>query len=323
MFYPKSILCPVDFSAYAGGALLYALDLAVRFDASLHVLHVIEGEQGHAVLSDAAHPQEESLEIRMREAVSVRLGGIDQASRDMLRIDYEVGRDVAAAHAILRYVEDHRIDLIVMGTHGRRGIRRLLLGSVAEETVHGAPCDVLAVHTAGEGALERLWDGRVLVPVDLSWYSEKVLGRAKGIAESLGAELDLLHAIEPASLPVFSIGRGGGSVRELMPELKVLALGRLEGLLKETAGPAVGAEVHVREGHPAYEVADFARSQDTALIVIGAHGFSNVPHRFLGGITERVLRSVSCPVWVVRVPAAEPGVEEPTDAEEAQHAHAQ
>src|SRR5690606_34769986 len=116
-----------------------------------------------------------------------------ELARDVV-VKRAVVRDVAAAPAILQYARDQEMDLVVMGTHGRRGLRRLFLGSVAEEVVRLSVCPVLTVH-AGPIRSEALF-GDILVPIDFSPHSKAALRAAASLAPELGASLDLLHVVE-------------------------------------------------------------------------------------------------------------------------------
>jgi nucleotide-binding universal stress UspA family protein len=137
----RRILVPVDFSQTSEAALRYGVELAHAFKARLHLLHVPEhpGEAAEAeypiglfeTMQNAAHDRlshflTEEAANELRPQCSMRLG--------------------TPSEEIVNYADEHEIDLIVMGTHGRTGVARVLLGSVAEKVVRKAPCPVLTVH---------------------------------------------------------------------------------------------------------------------------------------------------------------------------------
>lgn len=141
----KRILLPTDFSDTAEHTLGYAREMAERFGAEVHVLHVVadptpqEWAIGAAalVVSDLLKTWETDAERRL---AGISLDGI------------ETVRAIRVGHAfveILRYATDNAIDMIVMGTHGRGPVEHLLLGSVAETVVRKAPCPVLTVRHPG------------------------------------------------------------------------------------------------------------------------------------------------------------------------------
>ncbi|MBI2898127.1 MAG: universal stress protein [Deltaproteobacteria bacterium] len=129
----RSILAPVDFSEPSRSALDFALQLARRFDASLTILHVYEAPSGtdeHERVGQAARDAVEGLRTELSRA-------------DVLV--QAVAAVGSPADQILDWARAHGFDLIVMGTHGRRGLGHLVLGSVAEHVVRSAPCPVVTL----------------------------------------------------------------------------------------------------------------------------------------------------------------------------------
>jgi len=134
-----TILCPTDFSPTAAHAFEYAADLARAYDARLVVLHAffpaVLGEQTTAYMPD---------EVRThRAAARQQLDGLRPAD-PAVRVEWLL-REAPDVQAILDAAAELKADLIVMGTHGRTGFRRLVLGSVTEEVLRKAPCPVLTV----------------------------------------------------------------------------------------------------------------------------------------------------------------------------------
>ena len=137
----KRILVPTDFSETSGAALRYGTELARRFTARLYLLHVVENPGEAAEAGDPI-----GLFETMQAAAHERLGTL-LTSQQLQEFKPERAMRLGAApDEIVRYAQEHEIDLIVMGTHGRRGVARVLLGSVAERIVRMAPCPVLTVH---------------------------------------------------------------------------------------------------------------------------------------------------------------------------------
>jgi nucleotide-binding universal stress UspA family protein len=139
----KRILVPSDFSACSDAAVRYGLELARKFGASLHLLHVIPdpatqpwAAEGLAVpVLDVIDQWQKDAQIRLEQSIPAE----DRANAIATCT-------IAPAWAeILRYAKDNAIDLIVMGTHGRGGVSHVLLGSIAEKVVRRAPCPVLTV----------------------------------------------------------------------------------------------------------------------------------------------------------------------------------
>jgi nucleotide-binding universal stress UspA family protein len=135
------ILVPTDFSAPSEAALTYARELAHQFDAALHLIHIAENPFLRAVVSDRRALDDAALrwlEDRLTDA---------ERQHGAVAI---LQQSDEPANEILRYAKSADINLIVIGTHGRTGLARVVLGSVAEAVVRAAPCPVLTVHSATE-----------------------------------------------------------------------------------------------------------------------------------------------------------------------------
>lgn len=143
----RKILTATDFSEYSDVALQYARELARRFGAELHVLHVVDVVSPSSMAGigsyAAAAPD---LWQQMIEAERARLEGLVSA-RDRAELQAHIAFESGEppAEAIVAYAENYQIDLIVMGTHGRRGVPRIVMGSVTERVLRMAPCPVLTV----------------------------------------------------------------------------------------------------------------------------------------------------------------------------------
>jgi nucleotide-binding universal stress UspA family protein len=150
------ILVPTDFSATADAALAYAKDLATRLGASLHLVHVYTDPYGAAAYAPEVYASVPP-EVRQRALEEVRerlFERLDASEELRFRGSRGVVRGLVAPQ-IVDYAANQDIDLIVMGTHGRRGVAHLLLGSVAEHVVRTAACPVLTVRAGKPGAEER------------------------------------------------------------------------------------------------------------------------------------------------------------------------
>src|SRR5262249_24508428 len=144
----KTILVPSDFSECSDEALRYGLELARRFDASLHLLHVVQDPVTQPSAAEGfSAPLFEVVEQWQRQA--------EAPVPDADRHGGTVASVVATPSAeILAYAAANDVDLIVMGTHGRRGVSHMLLGSIAERVVRRAPCPVLTVRRPQHGFVE-------------------------------------------------------------------------------------------------------------------------------------------------------------------------
>lgn len=287
----KTILVARDFSPCSEQAVAAAVLLAARTGAELHVLfaEVLHGDPFNPAEQPAG--MVDVLQARLKE----RLEALPRESFDpgSLRVRHHVARGVAPAPAILDYARDYDVDLIVMGTHGRRGVRHLLLGSVAEEVVRLARCPVFTIR-ASEDAPVRF--ERILAPVDFSAFSSVAVAYAKALAALYGARLDLLHVVEEVTLP-------GPYGIEPMPTVTSGVADRAQEALLQMAAALPGevpVEAHVLVGHAARDVLDFAAIRHTDLVVIATHGRTGIARLLLGSVAEKVVRMAPCPVFTIK-----------------------
>jgi nucleotide-binding universal stress UspA family protein len=201
-----------------------------------------------------------------------------------------------AAEEILRAAEDIGSDLVVLGTHGRTGLRRLVAGSIAEAVLRKARCPVLALRAQAVPRGEE--PTRVILhPTDFSNAAEASLKVARLLARDHGARLILLHV---APIPVVL---EGGMV-EVDPGV---GLDSLDAIRARIDGPDLKqpVEVRVERGSAAFEILRVAEEVGAGLVVMGTHGRSGVGRLLMGSEAESVLRHARCPVLVVKglVPA--------------------
>ena len=133
----RSVLVPLDFSDVSEAALVYARNLARTYGARLHVMHVMENDFLRPVASDP-HVHAEAMARHLADKLTDEDQRMFQAVAVMRKSD-------APADEIVQYAESEHIDLIVMGTHGRKGVAHFFVGSVAEQVVRSAPCPVLTM----------------------------------------------------------------------------------------------------------------------------------------------------------------------------------
>lgn len=296
------ILMPTDFSDCAEGALDYAVLFAMRFRAELHLLHV-------TVLGDELprggmdFPNLSELHIQQAEITCTELDRlvVKRQTAD-LKILQVHRRALAAGPAIAAYAAEEDIDLIVLGTHGHRGLRRLLLGSVANEVIRTAGCPVMTMRYGKETESTELMS-RIVVPIDFSAESDRALEYAMELAQVYGSRIEVVHVMFP---PMAAEGVPGVPLPSFSPaEVSSEIMKTLSKRVANVANPEVAVETHVLLGRPASRISDFADEQGASLIVMGSHGLSGVRRFLLGSVSEKVVGAASCPVLVLRGPDSE------------------
>ncbi|MEP0548903.1 MAG: universal stress protein [Rhodothermales bacterium] len=297
----RRILFPTDYSACAEGAFTHAAYLADRHGAELHLLHVTEpvGDPLETCFDDfRITPADLAADLHLPLPERD-----DRPADEPVRIVSAEESGPDPAPVILRYARDHDIDLIVMGTHGRRGLRRMMVGSVAEEVVRLAPCPVFTVRTHDETDDMAPWViRRVLVPVDLSTRSTLTARHAAALASVYGAELDLVTVLDTGDLATLPFDPMGGKVS--LDEARRRAQKTLDALMRalEAEVPTLRDHVttHLEAGHPVNEILDLAETTGADLIVLGSHGHTGLERLLLGSVASQLVRSAPCPVFVCK-----------------------
>jgi nucleotide-binding universal stress UspA family protein len=139
----QKILFPTDFSRYNDAALEYAKTLAAEADALLYIVHVDEMQDFHAAMGESGCLIAAAVAHEGRPEVRRRLEGVLPATEEVIYEHYYLRG--SPVHEIVQFAERENVDLIVMGSHGRNGLSRLIMGSVAEGVMRKAPCPVLIV----------------------------------------------------------------------------------------------------------------------------------------------------------------------------------
>ena len=295
----KRILFPTDFSRCADQALEHAVFLAEKYDAEIHVLHAVTLFNDQPEVVNDEFDETEKMIKKLEDIAELQLNKVSDAHEDDdIKIIKVQTRGISAAPAILDYAAENSIDLIVMGTHGRRGLGHFFLGSVAEEIVRVSECPVFTIREAETPTPPKSKE-KILIPVDFSEHSQNALVNAKEIAKSYEAKIHLLHIIEETIHPAYSLS-GKSSIFDIVPNIKEDCEKRLKKMISEKIGDEVKTEIHIVSGQAANEIINFAKNNSMDLIVIATHGLTGLEHLLLGSTTEKVVRMASCPVFTIK-----------------------
>ncbi len=297
----QHILYPTDLSLAAKPAFNEAIVLARHSGATIHMLHVAPAF-GEDPLRNAfrAAVDEDEFYRELRDEMDERMKAlIEVQGVNDLPIKRVHSRGAATGQVILEYAVNQNIDLIVMGTHGNRGLRRMVLGSVTVDVVRNAPCDIITVRNVTGISNRTLPMKRILVPIDLTPYSRVLLAEARDIAERFGGTLVVMHSIEPAPIPTWPVG--SKALNEMIPSLKVYVQEQLVETVNEALGPDARVESVLREGKAAKEIVRYADETECDMIVMAPRDTGWLDHLPLGSVAERVMASSNLPVYMVHV----------------------
>jgi nucleotide-binding universal stress UspA family protein len=301
----RKILYPTDFSPCARQAFASACSLARLYGAELHVLHalVLYAQEPYDPMFYL--PASEDAYNAAAAAADVELGAL-ASSKEATGLPVVIAqrRDFQPGPAILDYAASEAVDLIVIGTHGRRGPARLLLGSVAEEVVRRAGCPVLCIRQPDNGVAAPAGEVHgILAPVDFSPGSRQALLAAADVSRRHGALLTLLHVVEePMWSDVYGVA-GALQVAEQREQALAAAAVRLRDLANSLA--PVPCQVEVRTGRPATEIVAYSARPEVDLVVMSSRGLTGIKRLLFGSTAEEVLRLAAAPVMVVK-PVEEP-----------------
>jgi nucleotide-binding universal stress UspA family protein len=305
----ENVLCPIDFSDFSRHAFDRAVAVARGHGAVLTALHVVPIQ-----LATPALPYVEPQSLGPFQISDADRGRIIAELQRFLAVDTPLGVRVAfeATEApdvhqeILVHAERLRADLIVMGTHGRSGLERLMLGSVTEKVLRKARPPVLTVPSslpdvvpAGRGPFER-----ILCAIDFSECSMAALRYASSIAEEARARLLAVHVVElapPAYDPLIGPPIDLPGYRQAC---ETAARERLRNVIPVALRTATALEEMVVCGKPHHEILRIAEEWRSDLIVLGVHGRTAVDRVLFGSTVEPVVRRAHCPVLTVRAEAS-------------------
>jgi nucleotide-binding universal stress UspA family protein len=289
----KNILCPVDRSPSSLEAFSYAIALARWQGARLNLLEVIEAAGptgGSRTSEDASVPSDTqaALERDLRRVLTAR-----RASDVRVGIFMRKGNVV---QEILAQAKAIRADLVVIGSHGRGGVQRLVLGSVAEKVLRLATCPVLTVRSGVRLARRSRSPRTILCATDFSAAANRGVAYAKRLAKEANAKLVVMHAVEwPFGDAVTS-----GGVGELRTSIESSARDKLVRLLPRSSSGGPGAQAVVALGKPSAAIVKLARARSVDLIVMGVSGRGATDVALLGSTTHQVIREGTWPVLTVR-----------------------
>lgn len=279
---PKRVLVATDFSVSSQIALSYALAVARRYGSKIYLAHVISPGLFRSVPREVRTEALKRTREHVRHEMSdlVRLAELRKFRHQTV---IEEG-DIAAS--MLRLVREHAIDLLVMGTRGHRGVKRMLLGSVAEKLFRQSPSPVLIVPPRAD---EHIRIGCILYPTDFSKHSLQVAPYALSLARHFRAKLILLHVVQ--GVAIHSVAELNRRRVQVETRLRRSVLGKAHLEQK----PVVDVEF----GEPARKIRKAAAEWQSDLVVLGVRkGKTTVAH-LTEGTAYQVVRQAPCPVLAI------------------------
>ena len=296
----KQILCASDLSEASLPAVTYAAAFARWYGARLTVLHVVPGFDPIQVPADRIGGNEPILFPPSRDEVEA---SVRQLTADVLSgLDAQVTAAAGdPADVILEQALSMPADLLVMGTHGRSNLERLLFGSVTNEVMRVAPCPVLTVppHASAADAANSAGFTRILCALDFSPASLQALGFAIDLARHAGGTVMVLHVVEwmaehePRTTSTFDVAAYRTHLLDDARE-------RIRDVLPAETAMDFPTEVVVGTGRAHREVLRVAAERSADVIVMGTQGRGGIGHALFGSTSQQVVRGATCPILFAR-----------------------
>lgn len=283
----ENILFATDFSTGSDAALPYATAVARRYHSMLYVVNVVPPVPHDFIPPDpipAAHVSTEKMRLFV--------------STDLLQgiAHKEYVENGAVTEVLHEFADKWKIDLIVLGTHGRRGLQKLLLGSVAEDIFRHAPCPVM---TIGPQVIHRMGPEdlrHILYATDFGEDAGRALPYALSLAEEHHAKLTLLHAAPPEP-DVVQLWDALPAIEKA--EAQARAEAELRRLIPEDAALVTHPDYQIEFGDPASVIVNTANRIDADVIVLGVKRPMPLSTHLHSGTAYRVVCEAQCPVLTV------------------------
>ena len=303
--FPTKILLATDGSEEAALAVRTAVDIAQKTDSELHVVYVGSSLEyvgmGPPQIADIPAPAQEQLSAEARELLDAEVEQVKAAGGTVAQAHLGIG---VPNREIVELAEKLNVGLVVIGSRGRGGIRRALMGSVSDSVVRHAHCPVLVVR-GGESGRAVLLSKKIFLATDGSEDAVLAARTAAGLAQKMGSELHAVY-VRPRIVPHHPGYYVGPEVEEhaQQKEQKMLdaeAQTLLDAQAEEVRGAGGNvARAHLRVGRSDEEIIALAEEIGAGLIAMGSRGRGGIRRTLMGSVSDSVVRHAHCPVMVVR-----------------------
>ena len=294
-----TVLIPTDGSDPAEAAARRGFDLAAQCTADIHVLSVADS----SIATGAGYSGDSrSIRQRLRETATARATSLRDEAAERGLDATAATREGIPAKEIADYADEHDIDTIAIGTSGRGGVARAVVGSVADKVVRTASVPVLTIGpeaadiTEGESTVDS-----ILLPTDGSETAMAAARLGLEFAADLEATVHLLSVIDSDRDRVLSTLSGSDSGADLdADERREDVIDALETLATDARSLGLDVVTETSTGRPADEIVDYAASASIDLIAMGTAGRGGFDRYLLGSVTDSVVRTATVPVLTIR-----------------------
>jgi len=295
-----SIMVPVDGSSRGEEAIHLAAAVARLVDAHVHLVHVRTAAS--ALVDEGADPADDYLRALGNDLVATGLRVSRAVLQDELSTLLPSRRPTrATAHVLRQYITEHGISLVVMASHGRGGLRRAWLGSVADALLREAEAPLLITRARRRNAPRETTIRTILLPLDGSELSEQAIEPALALARAAGARIVLVRCVEPIREPANpKIRFVLPPTTEIMEQETAEAGDYLRSMVARLRAQNVDVECQVIVAPAPAGILSAARRREVDLIAMATSGAGGAERFVIGSVADKVIRAATIPVLAMR-----------------------
>lgn len=276
----KKILVPCDFSPQSINAFRFALEVATRSNGEVHLVHIIELPVMHDPIFMPVFSFKETF---LKELMGKAEQRFKEIKKKYVTKKHTVTTSVifgGTSQMILHYIDEHRADLVIMGTKGAKGLREFVIGSNTEKIVRHAHVPVIAVKQYIPLKSIR----NIVFPNALkNEHEESLIVKLKALQNFLKAKIHILYVNTPSTFTPDHI-----------------TLDRLKAFAKRYLFKDFTINIY-NDPFEEEGVINFTHEIKADMIVMGTHGRKGLVHKFSGSLAEDIMNHVDCPVWTCHI----------------------
>jgi nucleotide-binding universal stress UspA family protein len=293
----RKMLVLLDGSKLAEVVFTYAQELSARLNINLELLHVCSPQEAEQLPMRQVYI-DHMAEVLQNKAIEIRSKIGDQTPGIKAQGKVVVGYP---AEEILKYTDENNIDLIMLSTHGRSGVRAWDIGNVANKVIRGSkvPLWIVPSELSEEIIYDKLPRRLIVIPLDGSAMSEAVLPHALTIAKQRGVEPDLVlvHVYNPDGMSI-TVNYEKIEAEEAK---RLEAKNYLDSIIKRIGKEGIKARTEILTGDPAEAIIDFVKNNPAQLIAMATHGHAGLSRMIFGSATENILHLIKkTPIFLVK-----------------------
>lgn len=290
----KRILVATDFSEHSQFAILRAADLAKATKAQLIILHVAKKGFFEKMLGEIVPNAKKVLITPEEYATSLLTKQIEKLSKNQINVKYQIISGDHPAPKILKYANDHKVDLLVLGAHGKHSIRDWFIGTTTEYVARKTKMPVLIIKKTGRKPYRN-----ILIPIDFSSASKDALQFASQLFSK--EKIQLLHVGDHEYEDLLKIKDDSqkNKIKTIRESIMMLLNKKIKEFLDKSNLKLTNVRCDIKLGYPGMVILEEAKKQKQDLVIMGTEGHSQRHYLFIGRVANRVLIEIDRDILLV------------------------